>query len=64
MPELQNILRELDYDIPVTSVFDSAAYKSVRNYQSRHPDKHNTPHEVDGKDGDLPGGLYVIRETG
>ncbi|HZI53281.1 MAG TPA: peptidoglycan-binding protein [Chitinophagaceae bacterium] len=51
--ELQNILRELDYNIPVTGVFDSATYKAVRNFQSRHLDKHNTPLEVDGEVGDL-----------
>jgi hypothetical protein len=51
--ELQNVLRELDYDIPVSGMFDSATYKAVRNFQSCHLDKHNTPLEVDGKVGDL-----------
>jgi hypothetical protein len=36
-------------------VFDSATYKSARNFQSRHLDKRNTTLEVDGKVGDLTG---------
>ncbi len=51
--ELQEILRELDYNIPVTAVYDNATYKVVRNFQSRHLDKHNVPLEVDGKVGEL-----------
>lgn len=51
--ELQNILRELDYNIPVTGVFDTATYNAVRNFQSRHLDKHNKPLEVDGEVGDI-----------
>src|SRR5262245_23799335 len=51
--ELQNILRELDYNIPVTGVFDNATYKAIRNFQSRHLDKHNAPLEIDGEVGDL-----------
>jgi peptidoglycan hydrolase-like protein with peptidoglycan-binding domain len=51
--ELQNILRELDYNIPPTSVFDSATYKAVRNFQSSHLDKHNVPLSIDGQVGDL-----------
>ena len=51
--ELQNILRELDYNIPVTGIFDTATYKAVRNFQSRHLDKHNIPLEVDGEVGDI-----------
>lgn len=51
--ELQQILRELDYDIPVTDVFDNATYKAIRNFQSRHLDKHNAPLEIDGEVGDL-----------
>lgn len=51
--ELQNILRELDYDIPVTGVFDTATSNAVSNFQSSHLDKHNNPLEVDGKVGDL-----------
>jgi hypothetical protein len=51
--ELQHILRELDYNIPVTGIFDTATYKAVRNFQSRHLDKHNIPLEVDGEVGDI-----------
>ena len=51
--ELQNILRELDYNITVTGIFDNATYKAVRNFQSSHLDKHNVPLEVDGEVGDL-----------
>jgi peptidoglycan hydrolase-like protein with peptidoglycan-binding domain len=51
--ELQNILRELDYDIPVTGVFDTATYKAVRNFQSTHLDKHDIPLSIDGEVGDL-----------
>ena len=51
--ELQEILRELDYDIAVTGVFDNTTYKAVRNFQSRHLDKHGIPLEIDGVVGDL-----------
>ena len=51
--ELQNVLRELDYNIPVTGIFDTATYKAVRNFQSRHLDKHNLPLEIDGEVGDI-----------
>ncbi len=51
--ELQNILRELDYHIPVTGVFDTATYKAVRNFQSTHLDKHHVPLSIDGAVGDL-----------
>jgi hypothetical protein len=51
--ELQNILRELDYNIPVTGIFDTATYKAVRSFQSRHLDKHNIPLEVDGEVGEI-----------
>ena len=37
----------------MTGIFDSATYKAVRNFQSRHLDKHNTPLEVDGEVGDV-----------
>ena len=51
--ELQEILRERDYNIPVTGVFDNATYNVVRNLQSRHLDKHNIPLEIDGEVGPL-----------
>ena len=49
--ELQRILHELDFDIPVTSVFDTATYNAVRTFQAAHLDKHGKPLEVDGKVG-------------
>lgn len=51
--ELQQVLRELDYNIPVTGIFDNATYQAIRNFQSRHLDKHNTPLEIDGAVGEL-----------
>ena len=51
--ELQNMLRELDYNIPVTGVFDTATFNAVRNFQGSHLDKQNTPLKVDGEVGDL-----------
>ncbi|MCO4294462.1 CHAP domain-containing protein [Solitalea sp. MAHUQ-68] len=51
--ELQNILRELDYNIPVTGMFDTATEKAIKSFQASHLDKHNEPLEVDGKVGDI-----------
>lgn len=51
--ELQNILRELDYNIPVTGIFDAETVKAVKNFQSSHLNKHNAPLTVDGEVGDL-----------
>jgi hypothetical protein len=51
--ELQNILRELDYNLPVTGVFDAATVNAVKDFQARHLDKHNMPLVVDGSVGDL-----------
>jgi hypothetical protein len=51
--DLQNILRELDYNIPVTGVFDTDTYKAVRNFQSSHLDKHDRPLVVDGVVGEI-----------
>jgi peptidoglycan hydrolase-like protein with peptidoglycan-binding domain len=51
--ELQHILRELDYNIPVTGIFDTATLKAVKSFQSRHLDKHNMPLEIDGEVGEL-----------
>jgi len=50
---LQEVLRELDYNIPVTNVFDAATEKAVKHFQSTHLDKQNAPLTVDGKVGDL-----------
>jgi hypothetical protein len=46
-------LRELDYNIPVTGVFDNNTFKAVRNFQSSHLDKHGMPLEVDGEVGEI-----------
>jgi hypothetical protein len=51
--ELQQILLELDFNIPVTGVFDTATVNAVKNFQSNHLDKHGIPLEVDGSVGDL-----------
>lgn len=51
--ELQEILRELDYDIAVTGIFDHPTYKAVRSFQASHLDKHGEPLAVDGKVGPL-----------
>lgn len=51
--ELQNVLRELDYNIPVTGVFDTATFNAIKDFQARHLDKHNHPLVVDGAVGDL-----------
>ena len=51
--DLQNILRELDYNIPVTGVFDTDTFKAVRNFQSSHLDKHDRPLVVDGVVGEI-----------
>jgi len=51
--DLQQVLQELDYDIPVTGTFDTATYNAVRNFQSNHLNIHGTPLEVDGTVGDL-----------
>jgi hypothetical protein len=47
------MLRELDYDIPVTGVFDAETFNAVRNFQGSHLDKQNTPLKADGEVGDL-----------
>ncbi|MFS8615385.1 MAG: CHAP domain-containing protein [Solitalea sp.] len=51
--QLQEILRELDYDVPLSGVFDQATYKAVQVFQSRHLDKHGVPLVVDGQVGPL-----------
>lgn len=51
--ELQKMLQELDYDVPITGVYDAATFNAVMNFQSRHLDKHGKPLEIDGKTGDL-----------
>ena len=51
--ELQNVLQELDYNVPVTGIYDTPTFKAVRDFQSSHLDKHGQPLEVDGNVGDL-----------
>jgi peptidoglycan hydrolase-like protein with peptidoglycan-binding domain len=51
--ELQNVLQELDYNIPVTGIYDTPTFNAVKDFQSSHLDKHGHPLEVDGKVGDL-----------
>lgn len=51
--ELQNILRELDYNVTAAGIFDTATQKAVKHFQSSHLDKHNHPLVADGKVGEL-----------
>ncbi len=51
--ELQKMLQELDYDLPISGLYDAATYKAVINFQSSHLDKFGRPLELDGKTGDL-----------
>jgi hypothetical protein len=50
---LQQVLQELDYDLPVTGVFDNPTYAVVRNFQAAHLDKHGIPLQIDGVVGDI-----------
>ncbi len=50
---LQELLRELDYNVPVTGIFDNATYAAVRSFQASHLDKHGIPLKVDGVVGDI-----------
>lgn len=50
---LQQVLQELDYDVPLSSVFDTVTYNAVRNFQGSHLDKHGVPLKVDGVVGDI-----------
>src|SRR3546814_1524294 len=51
--ELQELLRELDYDVPLSGIFAHETYKAVRSFQASHLDKHDQPLVVDGKVGPL-----------
>jgi len=51
--ELQSILNELDYAVPVNSVFDAQTEQAVKDFQSSHLDKHEQPLTVDGVVGAL-----------
>lgn len=51
--ELQSILNELDYAVPVSGVFDAKTELAVKDFQSAHVDKHQQPLSVDGVVGQL-----------
>ncbi|MGY3051883.1 hypothetical protein ACVWYG_000070 [Pedobacter sp. UYEF25] len=51
--ELQETLRELDYNITVDSSFGTETYNAVRAFQASHLDKHGIPLKVDGAVGDI-----------
>ncbi len=51
--ELQKMLQELDYNVPITGVYDTTTFNAISNYQSSHLDKFGRPLEIDGKVGDL-----------
>lgn len=51
--ELQKMLQELDYNIPITGVYDTATFNAILHFQSSHLDKFGRPLELDGKVGDL-----------
>ena len=50
---LKQVLRELDFDVPVTGVFDTATFNAVRTFQAGHLDKTGNPLEVDGRVGEI-----------
>lgn len=51
--ELQAILNELDYAVPVTGTFDTKTEQAIRDFQGSHLDKHQQPLTVDGVVGQL-----------
>ena len=51
--DLQKLLQELDYNVPITGVYDTATYNAVLNFQGSHLNKHGMPLLIDGKTGDL-----------
>lgn len=51
--ELQAILNELDYAVPVTGMFDAKTEQAVKDFQGSHLDKHQQPLTVDGVVGQL-----------
>lgn len=51
--ELQAILNELDYSVPITGMFDAKTEQAVKDFQSSHVDKHEQPLTVDGAVGQL-----------
>lgn len=51
--ELQETLRELDYNVSVDGDFGNETYKAVRAFQASHIDKHGVPLKVDGTVGQI-----------
>lgn len=51
--ELQETLRELDYNITVDGDFGNETYKAVMAFQAGHLDKHGVPLKIDGAVGDI-----------
>jgi CHAP domain/Putative peptidoglycan binding domain len=51
--ELQLLLQELDHNVPITSVYDTATFNAVSTFQASHLNEHGKPLEVDGKVGDI-----------
>jgi len=51
--ELQTILNELDYAVPVNGVFDAKTEQAVKDFQGAHVDKHQQPLTIDGVVGQL-----------
>lgn len=51
--ELQAMLNELDYVVPVNGIFDAKTDQAVKAFQSAHLDKHQQPLTVDGVVGQL-----------
>ena len=51
--ELQETLRELDYNVTVDGDFGNQTYKAIRAFQASHLDKHGVPLKVDGSVGSI-----------
>jgi peptidoglycan hydrolase-like protein with peptidoglycan-binding domain len=57
--DLQLLLQELDYNVPITGIYDTATYNAVLNFQARHLDIQGNPLGMDGKTGDLT--MWALR---
>lgn len=51
--ELQETLRELDYNVTVDGDFGNETYRAIRAFQASHLDKHGVPLAVDGAVGSI-----------
>ena len=51
--ELQETLRELDYNVGVDGDFGNETYKAIQAFQASHLDKHGVPLKVDGSVGSI-----------